>query len=220
MTAQPTIIAGLPRSDSLFTRVILDRNDLEQLTSVRTTDSRTALARGLAEYLGSLTFLAEGGRECRFERVQVQWAEPEVAASFPSLAITALGPAQYDDSSFEPSLVKTTDSDYYITQTAETTQEFMVAAWSTDPMHRVAIACMLEDASDPVEFMTGFRLELPFYHGARATYLVRNVAFQDGAQDAQRRWRVAMFGVTGNVPKYRLAGTKPGLLPQFAVDVY
>lgn len=215
-----TIILGLPRSDALFTRLVSSRDDLEALTSVRTTDSRTALARGLAEYLGAQRFVAEGGRALGFKAVLVQWAEAEQPAEYPSLSITALGAAQYDDNSFVPMLKKTDDSAYYITQTGETTQEFMVAAWTNDPNERIGVACMLEDAGDPLEFMSGFRLELPFYHGARATYLVKNVDFRDGPSDAQRRWRVALFGVTGNVPKYRLAGTLPGLLPEVALDVY
>lgn len=206
---QRTQINGIPRADALFTRLITSPDDQEILTDVRTADARTALARGLAEYLATQKLIWEGGREMAFKSVNVSWAEVEQATEYPSLAVTTVGPGQYDFD-VPPRLVQAGTG--YLRQTSELQQEFQVTAWANDPMQRVGLGALLEDAMlAPVEFMSGFRLEFPFYFGTRATYLARSVAFQDAPQDAQRRWRLAAFAVTGNVPVYQQLGQLPSM---------
>lgn len=211
-------VLGLPRVDGLLARLITDSDDEQKLTLTRTTDTRTALARGLVEYLGLLSFLAEGGRLMSFANVQLTWAEPEQPPLSPALTITGLAPGAYADSDFTPHVVMRLGQQALL-EFGALEQDFLVAVWSTDPMQRTGLTILLEDASDPVDWMSGFRLELPFYFGARATYTVRNVQFLDGAQDAQRRWRMAVFGVTASVPKYRPIGTPPILIPEVALEV-
>lgn len=213
-----TLVLGLPRVDELMARLVTDSDDVEELTNVRTTDTRTALARGLVEYLGQLSILSEGGRAHNFVNVQLCWAEPEVASTSPALTIVGMTPGVFSDSDFSPRVRKLAAGGALVEMSA-LEQEFLVTVWAKDPMQRMALATLIEDAADPVEWMSGFRLELPFYFGARATYLFRNVQYMDGPQEAQRRWRNAVFGVTASVPKYRPIGTPPTLIPEVALDV-
>jgi hypothetical protein len=212
-------VLGLPRVDGLIARLITSSDDPQELTLTRTTDTRTALARGLVEYLGLLSFVAEGGREMSFANVQVTWAEPEQPASSPALTITGMDPGSYADTDFTPTVAKVFGGQKALLEFGALEQEFLVTVWSTDPMQRMGLATLIEDASDPVDWMSGFRLELPFYFGARATYTVRNVQYLEGAQDSQRRWRLAVFGVRGVVPKYRPIGAPPLLIPEVALEV-
>jgi hypothetical protein len=213
-----TQILGLPRVDALMTRLITDADDPQQLTLTRTTDTRTALARGLVEYFGQLEGIAEGGRAMRFVNAQVCWAEPEQPSTSPALVITGIVQGSYADSDFTPRVVFQNGRQALMEMSA-LEQEFLVSVWAKDPMQRMGLSTLIEDASDPVDWMSGFRLELPYYFGARAIYTVRNVQYLDGAADAQRRWRVAVFGVTATVPKYRPIGTPPTLIPELALEV-
>ncbi len=214
----PTLITGLPRMDQLFTQHVTEPDVPEELTAVRTVDSRTALARGLCEYYAMQSFMQEGGRLIQFKSVNFTWAESEQTADSPSLAIHPLGPGVYADASTTPHLV-TGETDWNLVQTGAIEQEFQVTAWCTDVEQRVAMACMLEDAADPVEFMSGFRLALPFYFGTHAEYLVKNVIHQDAPADASRRWRLVMFGVSGHMPKYRRIGVLPSMHTELQLAV-
>ncbi len=74
------------------------------LTSNRETDARTALKRGLKEYLETLSFTAPGGRTVAFERVVDVWADHEVKVVFPSAIVYSIGEGSYDASGFTPSV--------------------------------------------------------------------------------------------------------------------
>jgi hypothetical protein len=220
LTALPngTQVLGLPRVDGLITRLITDSDDLEELTLVRTTDTRTALARGLVEYFGQLEGVAEGGRALRFVNAQLTWAEPEVSAQHPALTITGLVPGTYADASFTPRPAFSREAGALV-EFGACEQDFLVTVWAQDVMQRMGLCTLIEDAADPVDWMSGFRLELPYYFGARATYTVKDVQYQDGALDAQRRWRIAVYSVHGSVPKYRPAARFPTAIPEVGIEV-
>jgi hypothetical protein len=209
---------GLPRVDGLVSRLIESSDDQQKLTLTRTVDTRTALARGLAEYFGQLERVAEGGRALRFRNVQVTWAEPETPSESPALTVTATTPATYEDADFTPRVVFHSGAGS-LREIGACSQDFLVTVWSTDPMQRLGLCIAIEDAADPVEWMSGFRLELPYYFGARATFLVQNVFYQDSAAEAQRRWRPAVYQVHGSVPKYIPIGTPPTLIPEVGLEV-
>ena len=46
------------------TRLVSDAEDLRSFTANQETDARTALTRGLAEYISTLTWADAGGRSC------------------------------------------------------------------------------------------------------------------------------------------------------------
>jgi hypothetical protein len=200
--------------------VILDPDDRQRLTLVRTTDSRTALARGLAEYLRDQEIVWEGGRLMRFDNVQVAWAEPPTPATFPALVILGPTPATYEAALLTPTLVKADDgTGRYLSQTSELQQTFQVIVWATDPVQRLGLGAMVEEALDPADFMSGLRLELPFYFGARATYEKTAIQYVDSTDDARNRTRTAIFAVTGNVPQYRIDGDRTSMKPRLDLGV-
>lgn len=208
--------------DGLVCRPILQAGDVEKLTFVRTTDARTALARGLSEYLSQLRIVWEGGRQLQFQKVEVCWAEPERPAKFPSAVLAASQDASYEGSPGlgAPELVMQADgTKRYLRQVAELRQEFRLQVWATDPVERMGLTALLEDALNPAEFMTGLRLELPYYFGTRATYEALSLGYDDNSSDAQKRNRRSIITIAANIPVYRPVGELQMMKPKAVVLV-
>ena len=70
-----------------MTALVSDPDTREAITARRETDARTALTRGLADYLRDLSITWEAGREVTLLRVLEAWAQPEELSKFPSAAI-------------------------------------------------------------------------------------------------------------------------------------
>jgi hypothetical protein len=176
-----------------------------QHTLNRETDARTALTRGLADYLMGLEIELEA-RGLRFQNCFEQWAEPEDSANFPSAAVYALGPGVYE-SALTPKLdpghkVEGAPNTYLIT-TAELVVDLTVEVYCTDPTERMVVSGMLEDALNPVDWRNGFMLALPHYYGVHGVYELRDAAFQDDEASATRgSWR-ALYTLSARVPVVR-----------------
>lgn len=192
------------------TRLISKPGDKQLLTSVRETDVRTAMTRALKEYLEGLSIDWVGGRQSRFASVKQTWSEPEEAAEYPSACVYADSPGTYEASDFTPQDFDLGDS-LVVRKVSEFNQPLVVDVVSTDPEERAALVAMLEDAFDPVDWMTGFVLELPHYHNARATFEKVGLSYMDGPVPAHRRVRAARFRVDGSCPQFRFAGLVPKL---------
>lgn len=172
----------------LKTRLVTEPGDKQQLTGVRDTDCRTALARAVAEYLRPLEVHQEGGRRMKLETVSESWSEPEDMADFPSAVVYAFGDGTYDSSRFSPSLTELPGG-VVLRAVAEFTIPIVVEVWCTDPEERMALSILLEDAFDPVDWMTGFQLELPHYFNSRATFIKQSAVYMDDEINAQQRIR-------------------------------
>lgn len=170
------------------TRLVTSPGDKQLLTGRRTTDCRTALARAVAEYLRPLEYNQEGGRRVHLQMVSEAWSEPEDMAEFPSAVVYAYGDGTYDATNFTPSLHQL-DGGVVLRSVAEFTIPIVIEVWCTDPEERMALGIMLEDALDPVDWMTGMRLELPHYFNSRATFLKQSAVYMDDGDDAQQRIR-------------------------------
>lgn len=194
-------------------RLIVRPDDKSVLTDVRQTDTRTALTRGLREYLEQLSLVADGGREIRFAKVLETYAEPEVPAFYPAAIIYAAGQGDYDAAEFSPATFDLPSRKSFRT-TSEFSLRMSVEIWTTDPKERMWMAAMMEDAFDPVDWMTGVRLELPHYHNTRATYEKIDSAYLDSEGDNQRRWRKVAFTIVGNVTQIVQLGIVPRLQPR------
>lgn len=193
-----------PDPDGLAARVILKPDDEMKLTYVRTTDARTALARGLQEYIGTKSMVWEGGRRIAFQDIKVVWATPEdPKAKYPAAAVVGAQEAEYDSSQFTPKLAKTFDpkDGRYLRRVSELVQRFAFVIWSTDPRERLGLVAMVEDALEPAEFMSGLRLELPYYFGVRATYEKLAIAYEDSSDTAIGRKLRAIITLTGHIPQ-------------------
>lgn len=185
------------------------------LTGYRETDVHTAMARGLAEYLSQQT-IDIGGRKLSLT-TYTTWAEPENQVSYPAVAVGA-GPGSYDRN-LTPTMGPTITGQQRLISVTEFSQELTVDLWATDPKERLYLVAMIEEALNPVDWMYGFRLQLPFYHNATAVYELLNSQYQDSSDDAMAKYRRAMFTVRGTTTAYRLLNfpdAKP-VVPQ--VDV-
>lgn len=72
---------------------------------------------------------------------------------------------------------------------------------------------------EPAEFMTGLRLELPYYFNVRATYEKLSMTYEDTGPDAQRRWRRTIMNIVGNIPQAVPVGDLPPMTTQPRVTV-
>lgn len=184
-----------------------------QLTGVRETDVHTAMSRGLAEYL-SQQQIDIGGRLLRLTTFST-WAEPEQNVSYPAAGVGAAS-GKYDRS-FTPKILETLDADVRLFGYSEFTQELTVELWATDPKERLYLVAMIEEALNPVDWMYGCRLQLPFYHGTTATYELTSSQYTDSADDAMKKYRKATFTVSGNVQAIRLLRL-PKAQPRLRLD--
>jgi hypothetical protein len=195
------------------TLVSSDRFQLQLPFSLnRETDLRTALTRGLKEYLEQLSIDWIDGRQERFSKVSETWAESETNITYPSAAVYSEEELEHlgtDDAPMTP----TTETDpltntQYI-KPDEVRLVMTVLVWAQDPVQRMVLCAMLEDAFAPVEWMRGFRLDLPHYHNQRGEYSLVASRYLDNETDDQRRYRKAEFVVEGRVPQIRILG--PGV---------
>lgn len=189
-------------------------------TGLRQCDSRTAVARGLAQYLASLQIGWRAGRPLRFQQAVEVWSSPASFSKYPSAAVMIPSDVEYDASSFVPKLdpaLKTPDGQYVV-KTSEAVCSVSLEIWATDEEERDGLSAMLEDALAPLDWMYGFLLDLPFYFGARAKYAPASVQYLDSDEDAVRRFRRAVHTLKARVPVLRLASYQPGRL-RTRVDV-
>lgn len=174
----------------------------------RECDARTALTRGLADFMGAMTTQGPGGRPLGFKKVFPVWAQPEDVAEYPSATVLASGQGNYDGSRFTPGRGPrvTADPDTrYLISAAEFTVDMQVELWCTDPKERASIVAMLEDQLlAPLDERYGFILELPHYFNARAQYEPSALSYDDNEENSLRRYRKAVMTVRGQVPVLRL----------------
>lgn len=207
-------------TDGLVARPILKSNDKQVLTYTRTTDARSALARGLREYLLTRSLIWEGGRKMQLLDVFITWAAPEDPAVYPSASLVGAQDAEYEAAEMTPKLIQIVDpkDKRYIRQVSELGQRFGLVIWTQDPMQRMGLSALIEDAMEPAEFMTGLRLELPYYFNARATYEKISLNYMDDTGSAAKRWRRATFTIKANVPQFVPVGDLVPMQPRHVVQ--
>jgi len=172
------------------------------------------MARGLAEYLGQQS-VEIGGRKLQL-KAYTTWAEPEDAVTYPAVAIAA--EAGIYDRGFTPSFEKSIDGDVSLMAFSEFQQNLIVDLWATDPRERSYLCAMVEESLNPVDWMYGMRLRLPFYHNTVATYELMASQYIDSADDAMAKYRRAQFTVRANMTTYRLLRF-PDAVARFNLDV-
>lgn len=194
--------------------LVRDPETRPQLTGYRETDVHTALARGLAEYLAQQS-IEVGGRKLQLT-TYTTWAEPEDAIRYPAAAVGAAAGSY--ERGFTPQVMQTVDKKVRLVAFSEFAQELSVEVWATDPKERSYLTAMVEEALNPVEWMYGMRLILPFYHGAVATYELLTSQYLDSSDDAMAKYRRVQFTLNGNVTAYRLLDF-PDSNPRLRLDV-
>lgn len=205
----------------MSSQLITDTGVAQCWTSNRTTDVHTALTRGLADYLKSLRFddIPTPSQLTKFKEVYEDWADPDdPKAKFPSVAVYTQEPGVYEDDDFTSTPIELDDG-YVIQMCNEFTQVICVDILTEQKPQRMSIVQLLEDAFEPVEWMSGFRLMLPHYFGIHATYLKVALDYMDSEANAQKHWRTAQFQLEARVSQIKFLGQVPRFQPKVRVEV-
>ncbi len=207
-------------------------SDLErEFTAAKETDTRTAITRGLAEYISQFRAERPDGRILRFQKTFESWAEPEDVPEYPSAIAYTTTPGIYEASRLTPipsSSARLPSPDKrYVMSPAEYVVTVTVEFWCTDDEERMGLVAAAEDAFNPFAGSYGFSLQLPHYHNARATYEPTQMGYMDNEVDAIGRLRKAVFALEARVPLIKLVAfpeAKPRIKvsevgPNVVVDV-
>lgn len=192
------------------TQLVTSPDQENTYTRTRKKAVRGAITQGLAEYLMQLSFDAEeGGRKVRFVNVFSDRAVWESGKpKFPSALVKTEGQYSYDATNFTPQVVATLweegEKGAYLLQTSECIGQVSIELWATDPDERDLLVTMLEDQLSPVEWMSGFRLDLPHYFGARAAFLLTGTSYLDSPEDTIQRYVKAILTLEVRCPVLRL----------------
>jgi hypothetical protein len=206
------------------TTLVVDRTFVPELTGTQEADARGALVRALIEYLQGLTYDAPGGRRSRLEQAVATWADPEDSADYPSIGVFTPGEALYDPAGFTPVVrqgtrVSLQDGGFgFLAERAEIQQELRVEVHCTDREQRSALSAAIEGALWPVDWMSGFRLRMPHYHGAVGVYEPVASSWEDSSVASAKRVRIAVFRILARGPVVLLRRV-PELQPRAAITV-
>lgn len=182
-----------------LTRLVTDPTSSTAYHLDQETDARTAIARGIKEYLEQLSYNAFGGRLTKFQQVFDTWPQAEEKARYPAAAVIALGDGDYDASSLTPVAYETVEG-LGLVKVAELKIDVLVMIYATDNKERANVFAMLEAALNPVDWMYGFRLEVPHYFSSRVTCEPGAMRYEDTQEDAIRRFRKGSVVVRCSTP--------------------
>jgi hypothetical protein len=163
---------------------------------------------GLAEYLEGVHAVT-AGRELRVQSVVKGWSDGAKATALPALVVYSAGRGGYGtDQGASPmgggglrpdDRIGTTNT--YARSPCAFSQALTAELWCANAVERRVLARAMEDALvAPTPFMYGFRLVLPHYHGAHATYELNGSERPDDEDSAQQRKRLVTFSLTATVP--------------------
>lgn len=197
------------------TRLVTQPEYQLTLTPYRECDAHTALARGLAEYLGQQS-IEIGGRRLQLTTFS-QWAEPEDNVRYPALAVGA-GEGTYLRG-FTPDGFIPMEDGQQLQVITEFDQKLTLEMWANDPRERAMLVAMVEECMNPVDWMYGMRLMLPFYHSTTATYELLTSTYMDSAEDAVAKFRKVSFSVAASTTVYRLTRLPVAQAPRLSLGV-
>jgi len=188
-----------------LTTLVDDPDAVVVRTTSRDTDAVMALRRGLAEYLSQVS-VNVAGEDVRFVKVYETWAEVTDQAEYPAAVVLIDGDAEYDEFNFTPTIDPNDKipSGEYLVKYSEVTVKLLVEAHCTTPGSRTGVAMLLEDAMNPVDWMHGFRLDLPHYYGQRGTYQVLMADFHEDAEEARQEFRPMVLSVDARISQVRV----------------
>lgn len=183
-------------------------------TPIADVDVHTAITNGIAGYLMQLE-AAIAGRSTRFEWVTADWADQQDGErGYPAAAVYSTEVGKYDTTSgmgkTEPVKVPgvevkdPTDVAAISCGGVYNLDDLTVEIMCTDKVMRAGVRRMMENAFSPVEWMQGFRLVLPRYHNAIATFLVLSAQMPDSEQTALAGLRPLVFKLRARCPVYRI----------------
>lgn len=134
-----------------------------------------------------------------------QWATPSDDKGFPTGVVALAGEATADGEKLVPAVDDEPIADdagvkWLLSSPTSYTLPLRVAITVTTKEQRKTVARALEAHLNPVVWMSGFRLEIPDYHGAVAQFLPQGMSFADSPVSAARRLLALVFRVQASMP--------------------
>lgn len=186
---------------------------IRSFTENRETDSRTALKRGLANYLMSLPQFIHPThqRKVKLQKIYDVWPDQEEKTEYPSAIVYSTEKHPYEAAGFTPSIDPAckVDATTYLVKYAEVSFNMVIDILANDPEERVCLAMQMENALNPVDWMCGFQLELPHYHNLRGVYKLMDGNYPDDEPSAFTRNRHLTYTINGQVSAVRLKKLTP-----------
>lgn len=203
---------GAGSVDGLRARLIASSSDEQRLTNVRREAAGDALLRGLREYLEPAA-INWNGALLRWARTGTRWGSTEegwVPEQLPALIVVAPEPMEYDATNMSPRPVRVEGTDLWLRRSSEIQARLQLQVWARSDTERGGLVALVQDMLEPNDWMTGTRLELPYYFGARATYEKLDITYLDAVADPMP-WRRADIAVLASVPELVPVGQRlPG----------
>ncbi len=197
-------------------RLLLEPTEKETLTPERLHSPVRAACRALAEYIGARSIEVGGGRQLKFAAAYYDWPTyDDEAKLYPIVTVYQVGDATYDACSYTPTLTSYTESLVgrvddspapVLLKVAEIEVMLVLEVTTNDPDARDALTLLVEDALNPVDWMAGARLRVPYYHGAQVDFLIESMNIDDDEGSARARLRRVAFAVSVSMPQYRIKG--------------
>lgn len=188
-------------------------------TTVFNADAVASMQRGLKELIEQAS-IDDSGATVRFRSVDMTWAEPNEQGEYPAAAVLIEGKPEFDAGNLSPRVFEhdKMPDESYVDQRSEVTAMLLVVAHCATPGERNLIARMLEVALNPVDWMAGFYLDLPYYGGQRATYLPVRAEYKDDATLARHNLRPIEITVEARICEV-IPRKPPMMKPQIVVIV-
>ncbi len=196
----------VPRSEDETTRRVIPPGT--PLTPVNACDDFTALQLGLYAVLSKLTFTSvrradllrcEGtpaNRKFQFQRVYLDWPDPEVEQRANDVSACILSPAEVElqltgPISGQQIMEDTLDMfcpGTVLRRLGETNATLEVVIWAHDKDDRSAVRRGLIDAflAEPGDERSGRRVVVPQYYGRPARYDLSGISYGDSPETAQQ----------------------------------
>ncbi len=223
-TFPPREISSDPGEQSPFSSCLIMSREQAAEHSVsgnRETDSRTALKRGLANYLMSLPVFTHPthGREVQLRKIYDVWPDTEEKTAYPSATVYSTDPHPYEASGFTPTIDPDCkiDAMTYLVKTGEVNFNLTIDILTTDPEERICFGMQMEDALSPVDWMSGFQLELAHYHNLRGVYQIMEGNYPDDEPSVFSRNRHLTYKLSAQVSVVRIQKITP--LTEVRTDV-
>lgn len=202
---------GLVTPDVESMRLVTSPTDDFPLTARAEVDAHGAIVGGLAAYVAGLE-TAIGGRLIAMSRVVTDWAEHDDGATHaPSCVVYSNEIGKYETDSWmtggDATKLGPDGQGRFLALSSNGTyrlEELQVEVRCEDKIQRRAVRRMLEDGCNPVQWMSGFRLVLPRYHGSTASYSMTAAQQMDSSELATAGIWPLVIRLTAWCSVYRL----------------
>jgi hypothetical protein len=172
-------------------------------------DCRTALARGLAEYVRAIQGFDLTGKSVKFANVYDTWPDSADTQALPAASVYADGDGSYDTGQLGVMTQGRVPDGRTYAVVAEYATNITIELGARSKDERAALVAAIERALVPEARIYAARLVLPHYFNAVAEYSLQTNVYENSPDQVQAgRW-TATVTVAASVPQVRVFGRVP-----------